>query len=172
MADSRTLSAIRNTHHPFGSRNTQYAIRYALIALPLALYFFLALPQLDLPGLHNDEAAEAGLQAMQILNGQSISAFRDAGLNIGGRIFPLMVQDYIGALNVYLALPFFAAIGSTVIALRLYTVIVGAITIVLTFGFMREAFNSRAAFIASLLLASTPSFIFWQRQGVFVASLT
>ncbi|MBI5080231.1 MAG: glycosyltransferase family 39 protein [Chloroflexi bacterium] len=172
MADSRTLSAIRNTHHPFGSRNTQHAIRYTLIALPLALYFFLALPQLDLPGLHNDEAAEAGLQAMQILNGQSISAFRDAGLNIGGRIFPLMVQDYIGALNVYLALPFFAAIGSTVIALRLYTVIVGAITIVLTFGFMREAFNSRAAFIASLLLASTPSFIFWQRQGVFVASLT
>lgn len=152
--------------------NTQRAIRYTLIAFPLAIYFFLALPQLDLPGLHNDEAAEAGLQAMQILNGQPISAFRDAGLNIGGRIFPLMVQDYIGAFNVYLALPFFATMGSTVIALRLYTVIVGAITLLLTFGFMREAFNSRAAFIASLLLASTPSFIFWQRQGVFVASLT
>ncbi len=151
---------------------TQYAIRYTLIAFPLAIYFFLALPQLDLPGLYNDEAAEAGLQAMQILNGQAISAFRDAGLNIGGRIFPLMVQDYIGAFNVYFALPFFVTLGSTVIALRLYTVIVGAITISLTFGFMREAFNSRAAFIASLLLASTPSFIFWQRQGVFVASLT
>jgi hypothetical protein len=122
--------------------------------------------------LHNDEAAEAGLQAMQILNGQAISAFRDAGLNLGGRIFPLMVQDYIGAFNIYFALPFFATLGSTVIALRLYTVIIGAVTILLTFGFMREAFNSRAAFIASLLLASTPSFIFWQRQGVFVASLT
>lgn len=147
-------------------------MRRFFIAFPLAIYFLLALPQLDLPGLHNDEAAEAGLQAMQILNGQTISAFRDAGLNIGGRTFPLMVQDYIGTFNVYLALPFFATMGSTVIALRLYTVIVGAITILLTFGFMREAFNTRAAFIASLLLASTPSFIFWQRQGVFVASLT
>ncbi len=170
MADSRWQLA--NSKLLMARSYTQYAIRYTLIAFPLAIYFLLALPQLDLPGLHNDEAAEAGLQAMQILSGQSISAFRDSGLNIGGRIFPLMVQDYIGAFNVYFALPFFAALGSTVIALRLYTVIVGAITILLTFGFMREAFNTRAAFIASLLLASTPSFIFWQRQGVFVASLT
>ncbi|MEK7439775.1 MAG: glycosyltransferase family 39 protein, partial [Chloroflexota bacterium] len=172
MAAPHSGSPMARNSTQYASRITHHAIRYTLIAFPLAIYFLLALPQLDLPGLHNDEAAEAGLQAMQILNGQTISAFRDAGLNIGGRIFPWMVQDYIGAFNVYLALPFFATMGSTVIALRLYTVIVGAITILLTFGFMREAFNTRAAFIASLLLASTPSFIFWQRQGVFVASLT
>ena len=170
MANGKWLMA--NSTWQMARNYTQYAIRFTRIALPLTIYFLLALPQLDLPGLHNDEAAEAGLQAMQILNGQAISAFRDAGLNIGGRIFPVMVQDYIGAFNIYFALPFFATLGSTVFALRLYTVMVGAITILLTFGFMREAFNSRAAFIASLLLASTPSFIFWQRQGVFVASLT
>jgi len=174
MAASHGEWLMANGRSQMAGNSTQRgaAIRYLLIALPLAIYFLLALPQLDLPGLHNDEAAEAGLQAMQILNGQAISAFRDAGLNIGGRIFPLMVQDYIGAFNIYFALPFFATLGSTVIALRLYTVVVGAITLTLTYGFMREAFNSRAAFIATLLLASTPSFIFWQRQGVFVASLT
>jgi len=143
-----------------------------VIFIPLALYLALALPQLNLPGLHNDEAVEAGLQAMQILSGQPIAAFREAGIDIGGRIFPLMVQDYIGAFNVYFALPFFAALGPTVTALRLYTVLVGAITITVTFGFVAEAMSRRAAFIAAMLLAASPSFIFWQRQGVFVASLT
>lgn len=143
-----------------------------LIALPLFVYFLLALPQLDLPGLHNDEAAEAGLQASQILSGGAISAFRDAGITLGDRTFPLMVQDYIGAFNVYFSLPFFAALGSTVFALRLYTVLIGAVTILCTFGFVKEAFGPRPAFIAAMLLAVSPSFIFWQRQGVFVASLT
>ncbi len=142
------------------------------LLLPLALYLTLALPQLDLPGLHNDEAVEAGLQATQILTGQSITAFRDAGINIAGRTFPLMVQDYIGAFNVYLSLPFFALLGSTVIALRLYTVCIGALTIALTYGFLASLVDKRAGFIAAILLAASPSFIFWQRQGVYVASLT
>ncbi|MBI4314695.1 MAG: glycosyltransferase family 39 protein [Chloroflexi bacterium] len=143
-----------------------------ILALPLAVYFALALPRLTLPGLHNDEAAEAGLPAGQILDGQPISAFRDAGLPLGGRIYPLMVQDYIGALNVYLVLPFFALLGPTVVALRLYTVLVGALTLLCTYGFARRAFGTRPAFIAALLLAASPSFIFWQRQGVLVMSLT
>jgi 4-amino-4-deoxy-L-arabinose transferase-like glycosyltransferase len=142
------------------------------LLLPLVVYFILALPQLDLPGLHNDEAAEAGLQAGQIISGQAISAFRDTGIVLEGRTFPLMVQDYIGAFNVYFSLPFLATFGSTVFALRLYTVLVGAVTILFTFGFVREAFGLRPAFIAAMLLAASPSFIFWQRQGVFVASLT
>src|SRR3990172_4533478 len=156
-------------HSAFSMRRLISALGFAL---PLAIYFALALPQLDLPGLHNDEAAEAGLQAQQILSSQPIAAFREAGLSIGGRAFPLMVQDYIGAFNVYFVLPFFAALGSTVSALRLYTVLIGAVTMLCTYGFMAEAFGKRPAFIASLLLAASPSFIFWQRQGVFVASLT
>ncbi|HLF00797.1 MAG TPA: glycosyltransferase family 39 protein, partial [Anaerolineales bacterium] len=144
----------------------------AFIIIPLALYFAFALTQLNLPGLHNDEAVEAGLQAMQIIGGKPIAAFRDAGLVITGRTFPLMVQDYIGAFNVYFALPFFATFGNTVTALRLYTVCIGAITLGLTFGFVAETVSKRAAFVAAMLLAASPSFIFWQRQGVFVASLT
>ena len=143
-----------------------------LLALPLAVYFALAFPRLTLPGLHNDEAAEAGLPAGQILDGQPISAFRDAGLPLGGRTYPLMVQDYIGALNVYFVLPFFALLGPTVVALRLYTVLVGALTLLCTYGFARRAFGARPAFIAALLLAASPSFVFWQRQGVLVMSLT
>jgi 4-amino-4-deoxy-L-arabinose transferase-like glycosyltransferase len=140
--------------------------------LPLAFYFALATPQLDLPGLHNDEAVEAGLQASQIINGQSISTFREAGITLADRTYPLMVQDYIGAFNVYFALPFFALLGSTVVALRFYTVCIGAVTISLAYGFLATTVNKRAAFVAAMLLAVSPSFIFWQRQGVYVASLT
>lgn len=164
-----TASLGRSAIGPFRMLRAHSAF---IISIPLALYFALALPQLTLPGLHNDEAAEAGLQAEQILSGQPITAFRDAGIPIGGRILPLMVQDYIGAFNVYFALPFFAALGPTVAALRLYGVLVGAITLTLTFGFLSQFVSARAGLIAASLLATSPSFIFWQRQGVFVASLT
>jgi hypothetical protein len=143
-----------------------------LLAIPLALYFALTLPQLSLPGLHNDEAVEAGLPAEQILSGQPIRAFRDAGPSIGGRTFPLMVQDYIGAFNVYFVLPFFALLGPTPAALRVYTVVVGAITVALTFGFLASTLSPRGALIGASLLAVSPSFVFWQRQGAFVTSLT
>ncbi|MCB0230108.1 MAG: hypothetical protein KDH90_13460, partial [Anaerolineae bacterium] len=76
--------------------------------LPLAaviLYLALALPQLNLPGLHYDEAKEAGLNALEMLRAQNVQAFRSAGVQIGPLFLPIMVQDYIGALNVYLALP-------------------------------------------------------------------
>ncbi len=76
----------------------------ALLALPLLVYLLLAGYQLRLPGLHNDEAQEAGLQAWQLASGAPVDAFRNSGL--GTRQFPLMVQDYIGAGFVYLAAPF------------------------------------------------------------------
>lgn len=161
-------------HSGFSALASSFSIHRSslLILLPLAVYLFLALPNLSLPGLHNDEAVEAALPASQILNGQPISAFRGAGLTLDGRTYPLMVQDYIGAFNVYFLLPFFAILGPTVVALRLYTLTIGAVTLILTFGFVNQIMNQRAALIAALLLAASPSFIFWQRQGVYVASLT
>ncbi len=138
----------------------------------LALYLALAMPQLDLPGLHNDEAVEGGLQAGQILDGQPITTFRGAGLNIAGRTWPVMVQDYIGAFNVYLPVPFLAIFGHTTVALRLYTVLLGGLTLGLAYGFARAVLDLRAALATGLLMAVSPSFVFWQREGVFVTSIT
>ena len=74
--------------------------------------------QLQLPGLHYDEAKEAGVNAMQLLTGQPVTAFRDATVGIGPWRIPLMVQDYIGNLNVLLAVPFLAIGGVNTVALR------------------------------------------------------
>ncbi|HMN28898.1 MAG TPA: hypothetical protein PKE45_12175, partial [Caldilineaceae bacterium] len=48
-----------------------------------------------------------------------VSAFRNVTLDLFGWPLPLMVQDYIGALNVYLALPFLALTGIGVPNLRI-----------------------------------------------------
>ena len=89
-----------------------------------------------------------------------------------GRVFPLMVTDYIGALNIYLLLPFFALLGSKVFALRLMPIVFATLTFLLTYLLAQQLFNRRVAVITCLLLAVNPSLIFWSRQGVFVTSIT
>lgn len=160
------------------------------IGLLLALTIFLALAsyQLGLPGLHYDEAREAGLNAMEILTGAPITAFRGVGLTLGERTYPIMVQDYIGALGVYLALPFLAISGVGVPNLRVLPILCGLFVLLLVERSVSEwlawrransgdatataAPISTAGLVAVALLAVSPSFVFWSRQGIFVTNLT
>jgi hypothetical protein len=143
-----------------------------LVVLGLVVFLALCLYQIELPGLHYDEAREAGVPAMQLVRGQPVETFRGSGIRITGRVFPLMVTDYIGALNIYLLLPFFALLGSNVFALRLMPIVFAVLTLLLTYLLAQQLFNRRAAVITCLLLAVNPSLIFWSRQGVFVTSIT
>ena len=143
-----------------------------LVTLGLVVFLALCLYQIELPGLHYDEAREAGVPAMQLVMGQPVETFRGSGIRITGRVFPLMVTDYIGALNIYLLLPFFALLGSNVFALRLMPIVFAVLTLLLSYFLTQQLFNRRVAFITCLLLAVNPSFIFWNRQGIFVTSIT
>ena len=132
----------------------------------------LAAYQLDLPGLHYDEAKEAGVNAMQLLTGRPVTAFRDAAVTIGSWRVPLMVQDYIGNLNVFLALPFLAAGGFTPAALRAMPIVLALITLVLAWKLAGRLGGPLAAGVTAMLLAVNPSFVFWSRQGIFVTNIT
>ncbi|HIC88805.1 MAG TPA: phospholipid carrier-dependent glycosyltransferase, partial [Anaerolineae bacterium] len=132
----------------------------------------LSLYQISLPGLHYDEAKEAGVNAMQLLQSQPVTAFRGAVLRIGSLQLPLMVQDYIGALNVYLAIPFLALGGINVPALRLLPILTSALTLVLVYVFAREMMGQITAAVVAMLLAINPSFVFWSREGIFVTNIT
>lgn len=143
-----------------------------LVALGLVVFLALCLYQIELPGLHYDEAREAGVPAMQLLIEQPVETFRGSGIRIAGRVFPLMVTDYIGALNIYLLLPFFVLLDNNVFALRLMPIVFAALTLFLTYLLAQRLFSTRGAVITCLLLAVNPSFIFWSRQGVFVTSIT
>jgi hypothetical protein len=150
------------------------ASRVAIVALVFALGLFLALGayQLRLPGLHYDEAREAGLNAMQLLIGQPVTAFRDATVQLGSWQLPLMVQDYIGALNVFLALPFLWVGGVNVVALRWLSLLTGAATLVLAWRVADRLGGKVASVVTVGLLAASPTFVFWSRQGIFVTNLT
>jgi hypothetical protein len=172
----------------------------------VVLYLVLAAHQLGLPGLHYDESAEAGVNALQLLTSAPVTAFRGATLTLFNHTLPLMVQDYIGALNVYLALPFLALTGIGVPNLRSLAVLIGLAALLLLERALsewqalrdednqkqhkQEALNERqlglpslawpevhtpislAGLLAVTLLAASPSFVFWSRQGIFVTNLT
>ncbi len=159
--------------------------RVLWLAAALALFALLALYQLGLPGLHYDEAKEAGVNAMELLTGAPVSAFRGASVHLFGRDLPLMVQDYIGALNVYLALPFLGLTGIGVPNLRLLSILTGLAALLgleralsAWVAMHRPNLPARAApisvagLIGVTLLAASPSFVFWSRQGIFVTNLT
>ncbi|MEW5957921.1 MAG: glycosyltransferase family 39 protein [Chloroflexota bacterium] len=144
---------------------------YSLAGIFL-IYAALSLIQLNLPGLHYDEAFEA-VPALDLLLGRPVTTFRHSGLPLGNQLFPLMTQDYIGALNTYAVLPFIAVLGSTPLALRLMSVLVGAGTLWLTYKLGAALTGERGVGLAAaLLLAVDPTFIYWNRQGIFVTAVT
>jgi len=156
----------------FRIHHSSFIIHHFLTLIALLSFILLATHQLTLPGLHYDEAKEAGLNAMQLVTGQPVTAFREATVGIGLWRLPLMVQDYIGALNVLLAIPFLAVGGLDVSALRWLPVCIGALTLVVTGRVAHRLGGPVAALVAVFLLAVNPTFIFWSRQGIFVTNLT
>lgn len=158
-----------------------------MLSTPPLLFILLATYQLGLPGLHYDEAKEAGVNAMELAIGQPVTAFRDATVSFFGHTFPLMVQDYIGSINVLLALPLLTISGIGVPNLRFLSIITALLAMLfLTLAIAewtrtphtktvdsreRSPISFSACLVALVLLAFSPSFIFWSRQGIFVTNL-
>lgn len=152
----------------------------------LLLYLALTTYQLGLPGLHYDEAREAGVNAMEILTAAPASLFRDTGISLFGYRWPIMVQDYIGAANVYLVLPSLWLTGIGVPNLRIVAILLGMVTLLLVERTLSEwqAYSadrplsaqplplSTVGLLGLSLLTVSPSFVFWSRQGIFVTNLT
>jgi 4-amino-4-deoxy-L-arabinose transferase-like glycosyltransferase len=153
----------------------------ALLVLSLAVFLALCLYQIDLPGLYADEALDL-VPTMQLLAagqagppGQPVELLRGVGVHLGGLVLPVMIMDYLGALNTYLALPFFAVLGPGVLAVRLVPITFSALTIALTYLLGRALFGGgtgrAVGLLAAALLAINPSFVFWSRHGITVTSV-
>ena len=142
-----------------------------VLVVSLAAFLALTFHQVALPGLHTDEALEV-LPAMQLLRGQPVECFKDVCIDLFGLRLPVMIYEYIATVNTYMAIPFFAVLGINVTALRTMAICQSAVAIVFLYLLARELFNRRVAMVAVLLIAVSPSFVFWSRQGVFVTSVT
>jgi hypothetical protein len=146
-------------------------LRHSLLLIPIIPYVLLSVIALDLPGLHYDEALEGGLPAVQLLNGQPIAALNGVVVHLGRWTLPLMVQNHIGASQIYAALPFILLGGPEASSLRAMTVVAGLVTLVAVYALTTQLYGRLAAVCTALWLATFASFIFWSRQGVFVTSL-
>ncbi len=139
--------------------------------LPLALYFALTIYQINLPGPNYDEAVEAK-PAIQLLQHLPVEAHRNAVITLFGKSLPLMVVDYVGALNSWVLILFFKLGGISVATMRLWPIMVGALILWLTWLLGKSIFRVRVGFVAAMLLAVQPSFLFFARQGIYVTNTT
>jgi hypothetical protein len=137
--------------------------------ISLLLFLALAGHQLMLPGLNYDEAFDV-VPAMQLLLGQPVQLLRESGLRLAGHALPLMVMDYKGVVHTYWALPFLYGLGINVLALRISCLFLGLLTIAFVYRFASQLYGRYVGAVTSLLLAVSPSFLFWNRQGVLWTS--
>jgi hypothetical protein len=98
-----------------------------LFATALALYLYFALSGLRSPGLYYDEVLFANAAL-----GNPDGLFIAWGIYLGGWRFPLMLVSYIGALKAFLYAPLFALFGTSIPVVRIPMILVGALTLWLT----------------------------------------
>src|SRR4051812_2980996 len=165
---SSTSVAIESQPRSVGLREN--IIDTLLVGACCLLFLGMCLYQLNLPGLYPDEAFDV-IPSMQLILGHTVELERGAGLHILDLSLPLMSSsDYQGVTSTYLAIPFFLIGGITVESLRLMTVLVGVLGLVMTYFLAKNWFGRSVALLATLLMSTSPSWIFWSRIGVYVVS--
>ena len=102
-------------------------------------------------GLQNDESLPAAALF------RSANALFDT--MVGRRHVPLMLMSYLGALKSWLYVPVFAAFAPSYLSIRLPALIIGAVTVYLTFVLLERIHSRTAAWIGTLLLATDSMFL-------------
>lgn len=132
------------------------------LLMSLALYTAVGVADLRLPGLQYDEAADA-VPAMELLTGQPISSL--STVTLFGRQLPVMMLHHIGPTTIWTSFIGMTFMGISVQALRISQLTVGAITLILIWVAGRRWFDDVTAAFASLMCATAPAFIWWNRAG-------
>lgn len=135
----------------------------AALAVASLVYAAATVPNLDLPGLHYDEAYDASL-AVEMLKGQPLQGAHSS-ISLGGREWPLMSTPIEAATTAYLTAIPFRLFGISVETLRLWWLAMGLATLVLLWFLARDWFGPSTAAIAALLCGTSPVFAWWFRAG-------
>lgn len=126
-----------------------------LLAIILRLLNFPNIP----PGLNQDEAAN-GYESFSLLN---------SGADRWGNRWPVYFVGWGSGQNVllaYLQLPFIALFGLNSFALRLPLVILGILTVILTYLLAKKIWNKKTALISSLMLSVLPWHVMTSRWAL------
>ena len=127
------------------------------LVLPLA-YMALGCFKLRYPGLQYDE----------LLFGNVAVGSPNDGLFIVRRIYgyPVLLMPYIGALKSYLYALIFKVLGVSVFTIRVPVIIVGTLTLYLSYALVRIMTGTLSAIFVLVLLSFDASFLFFVRTDV------
>jgi hypothetical protein len=138
------------------------ALGFAAVA---ALSAWLALRDLDVPGLYYDEAIQA-VAAAEFLRegGRPLQIPGAKNVWFGGGWFPVLTQPYMGALKSQLLIPVFASFDASVAVLRATTFGWGLAGCLFATLFAARILGAPVAVTMAALLALDPSVLFASRH--------
>jgi len=132
------------------------------VALIIGAFAGLALQNLQLPGLYNDEMIQV-VPALNVIHGGMPSPVSGTEISLFHHAVPIMTMDYIGSLKTLLFVPVVALAGVSPESVRVTTLSIGATSLVVTFAFFRRMVPAPVALLAAALLATDLSFIYYVR---------
>jgi 4-amino-4-deoxy-L-arabinose transferase-like glycosyltransferase len=140
------------------------------LALIAAVFLSLCLPSITVPRLNAEEIDECLFVRQNLLRPtDGLSTHGPAtleGVSVAGRYLPLMEDNhYVGAVELYLQLPFLWVLGNNPFALRLMPIVVSLLGMMAAFLALRSWFGMAAALGATLLTCTHPVFVHFTRQG-------
>ncbi len=142
----------------------------APLALIAAVFLSLCLPSITVPRLNAEEIDESLFVRQHLLRPTAALPTHGAdtleGVSLAGRYLPLMEDNqYVGAVELYLQLPFLWVLGNNPFALRLMPIVVSLLGMMAAFVLLRSWFGTAAALGATLLTCAHPVFVHFTRQG-------
>lgn len=154
---------------------------WILLALILGAGLWLRLYRIDVlpPGLNNDEGINA-IEANEIAKGKPFATFTQRGLNRETMFHYLAAFSYRNpglGLNILRAMPAVFGLNARYIRdpmadlifpLRAVSIVVGTLTILVLYLFVKEHFGPRTALLAALFMAVSSWHLLYSRAGLRV----
>jgi len=142
----------------------------APLVLLSALFFSLTLPSISVPRLNAEEIDECLFVRQHMFGPEDELPTHGPpilpGVYLAGRYIPLMEDnDYVGAVELYLQLPFLWVLGNNPVALRMMPIVVSLLGLFAAFAVCRTWFGTPAGLGAAALTAAHPVFVHFTRQG-------
>jgi hypothetical protein len=142
------------------------AVAAASAFAALIAFVVLAGLKIDLPGIYYDELFHV-TDALAFVKGglgSDVAWLPGTQITLSGHPLPLMAHNYIGAVKTIAYVPVAALFGSSVESVRWFTVVIAALALVTYARFVFVVFGRGAAVaVATLLLATDPSYVFYSR---------
>ena len=128
---------------------------YRALLIICAIYLLFSFIFIDRPGLQYDETLFTNASLGNVDNTFIVAQWEIQHIKI-----PVMLMTYIGAIKAYIYMPILMLFSPSPLVVRAPTIVLGLITLIITYKLIFRLFGKQTALLAVLLLATDPSYIF------------